>query len=93
MTHKGLYLPLYSYSQNDGATHNGFKLRWLFVKPHAADHTFFYGVNFEFSINQKQWGPRRFTSEVRPIVGWHLKPAELLSLSGRHSSTMAALHE
>jgi hypothetical protein len=73
---QGLYLPLYSYSQNDGATYNGFKLRWLFVRPHAADHTFFYGVNFEFSINQKQWDPRHFTSEVRPIVGWHLKPAQ-----------------
>jgi len=73
---QGLYLPLYSYSQNDEATYNGFKLRWLFVKPHAADNTFFYGVNFEFSINQKQWDPRRFTSEVRPIVGWHLKPSE-----------------
>src|SRR5271169_693333 len=73
---QGLYLPLYSYSQNDGLTYNGFKLRWLFVKPHAADHTFFYGVNFEFSVNQKQWDPRHFTSEVRPIIGWHLKPAE-----------------
>jgi hypothetical protein len=73
---QGLYLPLYSYSQNDGATYNGFKLRWLFVKPHAADHTFFYGVNFEFSVNQKQWDPRHFTSEVRPIVGWHLKPGD-----------------
>jgi len=72
---QGLYLPLYSYSQNDGATYNGFKLRELFVKPHAADQTFFYGVNFEFSVNQKQWDPRRFTSEVRPIIGWHLKPA------------------
>jgi hypothetical protein len=48
---QGLYLPLYSYSQNDGMTYNGFKLRELFVKPHAADQTFFYGVNFEFSVN------------------------------------------
>lgn len=71
---QGLYLPLYSYSQNEGLTYNGFKLRWLFVKPHAAEHTFFYGVNFEFSVNQKQWDPRHYTSEVRPIIGWHLKP-------------------
>jgi hypothetical protein len=75
---QGLYLPLYSYSQNDGATYNGFKLRWLFVKPHAADHTFFYGVNFEFSVNQRQWDPRRFTSEVRPIVGLHLHPVDII---------------
>src|SRR3984957_13597314 len=73
---QGLYLPLYSFSQNDGATFNGFKIRELFVRPHAADHTFFYGVNFEFSVNQKQWDPRHFTSEVRPIVGWHLKPGD-----------------
>ena len=75
---QGLYLPLYSYSQNDGATYNGFKLRWLFVKPHAAEQKFFYGVNFEFSVNQKQWDARHFTSEVRPIVGWHLKPVDII---------------
>src|SRR6202140_4472152 len=75
---QGLYLPLYSHSENDGATYNGFKLRWLFVKPHAADHTFFYGVNFEFSVNQKQWDPRHFTSEVRPIIGLHLHPVDII---------------
>ena len=75
---QGLYLPLYSYSKNDGATYNGFKLRWLFVKPHAEDQKFFYGVNFEFSVNQKQWDPRHFTSEVRPIIGWHLHPVDII---------------
>jgi len=75
---QGLYLPLYSFSQNDGATFNGFKLRWLFVKPHADEHKFFYGANFEFSINQKQWDPRHYTSEVRPIIGWHLKPIDII---------------
>jgi hypothetical protein len=39
---QALYLPLYSYSKNDGGTYNGFKLRELFVRPHADDHTFFY---------------------------------------------------
>jgi hypothetical protein len=75
---QGLYLPLYSFSHNDGATYNGFKLRWLFVKPHAEDHKFFYGMNFEFSVNQPQWDPRHYTSEVRPIVGWHLKPIDII---------------
>jgi hypothetical protein len=75
---QGLYLPLYSFSRNDGATFNGFKVRELFVKPHAADSKFFYGVNFEFSVNQKQWDPRRFTSEVRPIVGWHLHAVDII---------------
>ena len=75
---QGLYLPLYSHSKNDGLTYNGFKLRWLFVKPHAEDSKFFYGVNFEFSVNQKQWDPRHFTSEVRPIIGWHLHPVDII---------------
>jgi len=75
---QGLYLPLYSYSPNTGATYNGFKLRWLFVKPHADDHKFFYGVNFEFSVNRPQWDTRHYTSEVRPIVGWHLKPIDII---------------
>ena len=75
---QGLYLPLYSHSPNTGATYNGFKLRWLFVKPHADDRKFFYGVNFEFSVNRPQWDTRHFTSEVRPIVGWHLKPVDII---------------
>jgi hypothetical protein len=75
---QGLYLPLYSFSPNDGATYNGFKLRWLFVKPHADDSKFFYGVNFEFSVNRPQWDTRHYTSEVRTIVGWHLKPIDII---------------
>src|SRR5258706_6882077 len=75
---QGLYLPLYSFSPNTGATYNGFKLRWLFVRPHADDHKFFYGVNFEFSVNRPQWDTRHYTSEVRPIVGLHLKPIDII---------------
>jgi hypothetical protein len=30
---------------------NGFKVRELFVVPHAAEQPFFYGINFEFSYN------------------------------------------
>jgi hypothetical protein len=75
---QGLYLPLYSHSQNLGTTYNGFKLRELFVRPHADEQRFFYGVNFEFSVNKKQWDERRFTSEVRPIIGWHLKPIDII---------------
>lgn len=75
---QGLYLPLYSYSPSTGGTYNGFKIRELFARPHADDHKFFYGVNFEFSVNQKQWDTRRYTSEVRPIVGVHLKPVDII---------------
>lgn len=73
----GLYMPLYSIS-NSGADFNGFKLRALFVRPHADDHKFLLGVNFEFSANQKQWDPRHYTSEIRPIIGWHFKPIDLV---------------
>ena len=75
---QGLYLPLYSVSKDQGASINGFKIRELFVRPHADDHTFFYGVNFEFSVNGKHWDERRITSEIRPIVGLHLKPIDII---------------
>jgi hypothetical protein len=74
----GLYLPLYSISQNRGATINGGKIRLLFVRPHAQDHTFFYGANFEFSYNALHWQPFHFTSEIRPIIGWHLHQADII---------------
>lgn len=70
---QGLYLPVYSlYSTTRGTTINGFKVRELFVRPNAHDHTFFYGLNFEFSVNALYWEDRRITSEVRPIVGLHV---------------------
>jgi hypothetical protein len=76
---QGLYLPVYSFhSTGRGATINGFKIRELFVRPHARDHTFFYGVNFEFSVNAHYWESRRITSEVRTIVGLHLHHWDLI---------------
>jgi hypothetical protein len=73
----GLYMPLYSIAKNGGATFNGFKLRTLFAVPDADNRTFVYGVNFEFSFNSKRWDTNRFTSEIRPIVGWHLQPLDI----------------
>jgi hypothetical protein len=70
---QGLYLPVYSlYSHDRGATLNAFKIRELFVRPYAAQHRLFYGVNFEFSVNASYWEPKRITSEIRPIIGTHL---------------------
>ena len=69
---QGLYLPLYSVSSNLGPVLDGFKVRELFVVPHAADRTFFYGINFEFSYNAKHWDPSMYSSEIRSIFGWHL---------------------
>jgi hypothetical protein len=76
---QGLYLPVYTiYSKGRGGSINGFKLRELFVIPHADDRKFFYGVNFEFSVNYSYWESRHITSEVRPIVGLHLKPFDFI---------------
>ena len=66
----GLYLPLYSNSSNQGWTYNGFKLRALFVQPDNEEKDFYYGVNFEFSWNQRQWDSQVNTGEIRPIIGW-----------------------
>lgn len=76
---QGLYLPVWTpFSQGRGGSLDGFKLRELFVRPHAADHTLVYGVNFEFSVNYNYWESRMITSEVRPIIGVHLHPIDLM---------------
>lgn len=74
----GLYLPLYSISGDGSVTFNGFKLRTLFVLPDAADQSFFYGVNFEFSRNAAHWNPNPNTQEIRPIIGWRLGSVEFI---------------
>ena len=74
----GLYLPLYSYDNHSGWGLDGFKLRTLFAVPDADTRKFVYGANFEFSINAERWDERRFTSEIRPIIGWHLRPVDIL---------------
>jgi hypothetical protein len=74
----GLYLPLYSHDQESGWGIDGFKLRALFAVPHADDRRFFYGANFEFSVNADRWDSSRVSSEVRPIIGWHLKPVNII---------------
>ncbi len=74
----GLYLPLYSRDKLAGWGLDGVKLRALFAVPNADDRTFVYGANFEFSYNARRWDSTRFTSEIRPIVGWHLKPVDII---------------
>jgi hypothetical protein len=74
----GLYFPLYSVRGDGGAQLDGFKLRALFVDPHAADKPFFYGMNFEFSFNSKRWDLHTYTSEIRPIVGWRLGKVDVI---------------
>ncbi len=77
----GLYMPLYSIgtrAAHSRAMLDGFKLRLLFAVPDADDRTFFYGVNFEFSYNARYWDATRVTSEVRPIIGWHLHSVDII---------------
>jgi hypothetical protein len=74
----GLYMPLYSRDNNLGWKVDGFKLRTLFAVPDAGDRTFVYGVNFEYSYNARHWDTKRFTSEIRPIIGWHFNQVDLI---------------
>jgi hypothetical protein len=74
----GAYVPIYSYTSNGQLLFEGVKLRTLFVVPHAADRTFFYGVNFEYSYNMPTWDTHRFSGEIRPILGLHLGPWDLI---------------
>jgi hypothetical protein len=74
----GLYLPLYSITDQYGATVNGGKLRLLFVSPNADERKFFYGANFEFSYNSVKWDSHRYSSEIRPIIGWHIHPWDFI---------------
>lgn len=74
----GLYLPVYTRTRDGALLFDSTKLRALFVVPDAHDRGFFYGVNFELSYNTPHWEPRRFTGELRPIIGWHLGPYDLI---------------
>ena len=70
---QGLYLPVYSpYSKGRGGAIDGFKIRELFVRPHAQQHKLFWGTNFEFSFNYHYWESRTYTAEIRPIIGAYL---------------------
>jgi hypothetical protein len=63
----GLYLPF--SVQNQQFLSDAFKLRTLFVSPHAADRNFFYGVNFELGYEMPKFSQTRFGLEIRPIIG------------------------
>jgi hypothetical protein len=63
----GLYLP---FSVQDGRFYSdSFKLRTLFVTPHADQQNFFYGVNFELSNETPPFAQTRWALEIRPIIG------------------------
>jgi hypothetical protein len=63
----GLYLPF--SVQDDRFYSDAFKLRTLFVSPHADQRSFFYGVNFELSNETPPFAQTRWGLEIRPIIG------------------------
>ncbi|CCE11534.1 conserved exported hypothetical protein [Bradyrhizobium sp. STM 3843] len=64
----GLYLP---FSVQDNKFYSDyFKIRTLFVTPHADQKTFFYGMNFELSNDAPAFAQTRWALEIRPIIGW-----------------------
>jgi hypothetical protein len=68
----GVYLPVYTITNQGTPQFDGGKIRTLWVVPNAHERTFFYGVNFELSANTGHWDAHRIGLEIRPIVGWHL---------------------
>jgi hypothetical protein len=74
----GLYLPVWSVDAQSGFGLDGFKLRALFAAPHGDERKFAYGVNFEFSVNATRWDQSTYTSEIRGILAWHLKPFDII---------------
>jgi hypothetical protein len=63
----GFYLPF--AVENQQFLSDAFKVRTLFVSPHADQRDFFYGLNLEFSNTTPRFAQTRFELEVRPIIG------------------------
>jgi len=63
----GLYLPF--SVQDRQFLSDAFKLRTLFVSPHAEQRNFFYGLNFELSYDMPKFAQTRWGLEIRPIIG------------------------
>jgi hypothetical protein len=74
----GIYFPVYTIANGGEVLYNGVKLRTLFVVPHAHERSFFYGINIELSRNESNWDPKRYTSEIRPIIGWRYKSFDFI---------------
>ena len=65
----GFYTP-FAVDQELTPYSNAAKIRQLFVTPNAAERSFFYGVNFEFSYAMPQFSDTQWNMEIRPIIGW-----------------------
>ena len=65
----GLYVP-WAVDGQGRFLSDGFKLRTLFVTPHASGRNFFYGINFEYDYTTPAFSQSLFAMEIRPMVGW-----------------------
>jgi hypothetical protein len=65
----GLYLP-FAVDNQSRFLSDAFKLRTLFVTPHADQKSFFYGINFEYDYTTRPFSPTLFAMEIRPMIGW-----------------------
>jgi hypothetical protein len=65
----GLYIP-WAVDGEGRFLSNAFKLRTLFVTPHADQKSFFYGLNFEYDYTTAPFSQTLFAMEMRPIIGW-----------------------
>ena len=74
----GVYFPVWSRDATSGLGYDGFKLRALFVSPHADARAFAYGLNFEFSVNQPRWSSSHYGGEIRGILAWHIAKVDLI---------------
>lgn len=64
----GLYVP-FAFDSSGTLLPGGFKVRQLFVSPHAEDRKVFYGVNVELSYQAPRFSQSAIGLEVRPILG------------------------
>jgi hypothetical protein len=64
----GFYVP-FAFTAEGTFLPGGFKIRQLFVSPHAEDRKFFYGINFELSYQAPQFSQSAIGLEIRPILG------------------------
>jgi hypothetical protein len=72
----GLYMP-FSFDSNGTYLPGGFKVRTLFVSPHAEERKLFYGLNTEISYQTPRFSQSAVGVEFRPIlgvrdIGWEL---------------------
>lgn len=74
----GTYIPVYTATPGGHFYTESVKLRALFAVPHAEKRNFFYGLNFELSYNARRWDQKRFSGEMRPIVGGRVGPWDFI---------------